>query len=210
MSQKIKQEDGTEIEVFTTEELEEAKTSAIETNNQTRAQEIDKLATELKAKEEELVKLKGKDLNFSNLREINDRLTKEVGDLKTQISIAIGGVKKDIETEAVTTAITSLAGDDKEVEKKIKFHFETTLKAVEPKNKEELNKKIQDAYLLATGEQVTPLVVPGTFSSAGAGINRPKINQTPLSPAAVEVGKKMGITDEDVKKYDKQDFSKTK
>jgi len=67
MSQKIINDMGEEIEVFTNEELEAQKESAIEdykTNNPDKTDELTKLQEDLQTKEEELSKFKNKDLNF--------------------------------------------------------------------------------------------------------------------------------------------------
>jgi hypothetical protein len=204
-------ETGEEIEVYTSTELEErqnaAKEEAIEAYKQEHpdnAEEIERLQKELEENKLALDKEKSKDKNFSELRKTKDELEKK-------LSEAIGGVKKEVNDEKITEAIGKLANGDEELAKKIKFHFDNTLAAVNPKNIEERNKKVQDAYLLARGADGAGAAGQGNpFSSAGAGMPKPKVNTQPLPAHLSTVAEKMGITAEDVKKHDKQDFSNTK
>ena len=85
MSRTITDSTGTDIEVFTADELQQQREAALEeykTGNPDKSDELAKLQDELKTKEEELTKLNGKDLNFSTLRTQKEALEKENDDLK--------------------------------------------------------------------------------------------------------------------------------
>lgn len=195
MSQKITNDDGDEIEVFTNEELEAQKQAAIEeykTNNPDKTPELTKLQEDLKAKEEELTKLKDKDTNFSNLRTAKEKAEKEIQDLKTSIDDKIGAAKKEIlegvMKEHYNDTLKNMVGDDKELLAKVELQYKRL--ADPASSKEEIAKKLSDAYTLATGN-ARPTVDMGAFSSGGVGkINIPS-SQTKLSPEEIEVGKKL-------------------
>ena len=202
---------GEDVEVFSSTELQEradaARETAVEEYKQEHpdnAEEIEKLQKELDENKKALEKEQSKDKNFSALRTAKE-------DLEKKLAEAIGGVKDEINDEKVAESIGKMSNGDVELAKKIKFHFQTTLAAVTPKNADERNKKIQDAYLLARGAEAAGAPGQGNaFSSAGAGMARPKVNAQPLPAHLATAAEKMGIGAEDVKKYDKQDFSTTK
>jgi len=200
-------ETGEEMEVFSPEEIEErevaAKEAAVEqykTEHPDNSEEIEKLQEELKTATEELGKEKNKDKNFGKLREAKEEIEKKLAD-------AIGGVEKKFEDRDLSAAIGSLTNGDDELAKKAKHHFEKTLAAVVTKTPEEFAAKVQDAMLLARGPQGGG--TGGAFHSGGAGMRTSKPVGEPLSAAAAEVAKKMGITAEDAKKYGGTEFSKT-
>lgn len=210
MPKTIKNEEtGTEETVYTAEELEAQKDEAIENykkDNPDKAAEVEKLQADLQKATEDLAKEKEKDKNFGNLRGIKEDLEKKLNDLTGSVPAL---VDQGIQKQHTEGEIKKLADGDVELEKKIRLHFETTLKAVTPKNQEEVNKKIQDAYLLATGTQASG-VTSTVLGSGGASFVRSRpANTQPLSEGAKTVGNKLGLSDKDLKDYDKQDFSNT-
>ena len=111
-------EDGTQQEVLTAEEIdaqkEEAKQEAIEAY---KAEYPDK-TDELTKLQEELDKLKGKDLNFDNLRKAKETAEKKVEDILKGVDEKISTVKKEVmdllatkeETDALNSSVLSSGG----------------------------------------------------------------------------------------------------
>ena len=216
MSKKV-EIDGVETEVFSPEEVETIKSQARQEGADEKVVEIEKLQVELKSKTEEITKLSGKEHNFANLREINERLAAEKQDIEKKLSEAIGGIRQEGQAEKVNTAIARIAGDDEELAKQIKHHFDNTLKAVEPKGQKELDDKISKAANLA-GVSIAPTSVPGVFTSGGSkpifrgnAAGQGGGNKEPLSAGQKGLGSKLGLTEKDMTdpKLDKQDFSST-
>lgn len=210
MPKTIKNEDTGEDEVlYSAEEIEAQKTEAIETykkENPGNAEEVGKLQKELDDAKEALKKAGDKDQNFGQLRDKVDKLEKEMDERVKR------GVEQTVTKQTSDNAIKALAGSDTELEKKIRFHFDNSLKGVVPSTPEEANKKAQDAYLLATGQK--PDIQPGAGnafgSSGGGGFRQPQQKKSDIKPEVAALGKnKLGLTDEDIKKYDRQDFSHT-
>lgn len=200
-------ETGEEEEVFTADEIAEkeeaAKAAAIDQYKEEhpdKTDEIEKLQSDLAAANEELGKEKNKDKNFGKLREAKEEIEKKLAE-------AIGGVDKKFEDRDLSAAINSLTNGDDELAKKVKHHFEKTLAAVVTKTPEEFAAKVQNAMILARGPQGGG--TGSAFHSGGAGIRVSKPAGEPLTGAAAEVAKKLGITPEDVKKHGGTEFSKT-
>ena len=214
MPKTIKNEEtGEDEELYTPEEVdaekEKVRTEAIDNYKKENPDKTEELETTVKERDEikvELEKLKGKDMNFGNVRKIIDDLTKRLDEKDKFIE---GQIKSGLQTAAVDTAIDEMAAGDEEMKKKIKFHFDTTLAAVKITTAEELKNKLNQSYQLAGGVPANAMPGGGAMGSGGAYPGKRKVSGSPLSPATKEVAKKVGITDEDIKKYDKQDFSPT-
>lgn len=207
MSRTITDSTGTDIEVFTADELQQQREAALEeykTGNPDKSDELAKLQDELKTKEEELTKLKGKDLNFSTLRTQKEALEKEKDDLKKEIDEKIGTAKREI-LEGVLKdhyldSLKALAGDDPELQKKIEHEYGRIKDAAA--TKEEVARKLRDAWVLATKQDD-----PGALNSAvvsSGGVSRLHIkSDKKFSPEEVELGRKLGLESKDFEKYGK-------
>ena len=206
MPKKIKNDEtGQEEELYTAEELEQIKADEIENykkDHPDQTEMVDAIQKELDDAKEALEKANSKDQNFSNLRKTVDDLTKQLGEK----------VKEGIQEHNSNEAIKSMSDGDEELEKKIRLAFETTLKAVVPKTPEEAAKKVQDAYIIATGGQSGPKPGPRGFGPGGGAPPRFKQGdgKSDLKQEVKDLGKnRFGLTEEDINKYDKQDFSTT-
>jgi len=183
---KTTNERGEEVDVYTTEELEEKKNEAVEEYKQANPSDPDvqKLQDELKQKTEELGKLKDKDHNFSQLRQTKEKLETDIEKLNKSIDEKIGIAKKEVlegmVKEHYTETLKSLSGDDKELSDKIEFHYKRL--ADVGTTKEEINKKLNDAFVLATGG-FTRKTTQRPYSSSG------------VSPLGAE--KSQPVTDEE-------------
>lgn len=205
MPHKVTLEDGSEIETFTQEELEEQKQAALDEfkqENQTaveeKTQELEAAQTELKEAKELLDKAAEKDLNFAKLREQTKKAQEKVDELKSEKTAlqqemetklgefkqeVLEGVRKDFYNDTLKT----LAGDDEELRKRIEFEY-NRLKDPASTN-EEISKKLQDAWRLAAPTSAAAPVA--AFSSAGASPIRPK-PKGDLPKEAVDLGVKLG------------------
>jgi len=122
--------------------------------------------TELKAQYEKLMeenkKLKDKELNFQKLRtkkesEISAEKKEELGSIQDQIREMEKGLEEKhrqfVESQfnqARDTKLKSLVGDDADLREKVLYHYDR-LKD-ETTTAEDVAKKLNDAYILATGE----------------------------------------------------------
>lgn len=168
MPQKIINDLGEEIEVFTAEE-KDAAIEGFKQANPDKSGEIEKLQTELTKTQEDLKKFQDKDLNFANLRSQKEAAEKRADDLKAEIDTKIGVAKKEI-LEGVmqdhySETLKSLAGEDAELQKKIEFQYKRLGDAAATKT--EVTKKLTDAYVLATAPEDRDALNTAVISSAG-------------------------------------------
>lgn len=196
MPKTISDSTGSEIEVFTAEELETQKNEAIDQykkDNPDKSEEIDSLQKDLATAKEELEKLGKKDLNFANLRQQKEAAETKVESLKKEIDDKIALAKKEI-LEGVmkdhyNEIMKSLAGDDEELKKKIEFHYNRIQDV--PTTKEEINKKLRDAWTLATKVEEASALNATVISSGG--VSRPNVkSEKKFTPEEKDFGKKLG------------------
>lgn len=187
---------GADIEVFTKEELDVQNQKAIEdfkAANPDKTPELTKLQEDLKKATDDLEKAKNKDMNFSNLREAKEALETKVKELNESIDSKVGNAKKEIldgvVKEHYSDTLAKLAGGDKELLAKIEFQYKRLGDSVG--TKAEIEKKLNDAYVLATGNSPTG-IGQRPFSSGGTSpLKVDRNNNTPLSAEEVELGKKL-------------------
>ena len=205
MSKNITDSTGVDIEVFTAIELEEQRVAAVEeykAANPDKSDEVSRLMGELETANAEVEKFKGKDLNFSNLRQQKESAEKKLTDLKDEIERKIGAVKKEILDGVLkdhyTETLNGLAGDDAELRKKVELHY-NRLQDVAA-TKEEVNKKLRDAWTLATKKE-DDVLTTSVLSSGGVSNIQAKVGGKKFSPEEKEFGKKLaqagGLTLED-------------
>jgi hypothetical protein len=186
MSKIISDSLGADIEVFTAEELQQKQNEAIE---QFKKDNPDK-AEELKQAQEELEKLKGKDMNFANLRAQKEAAEKKVEDILKGVDDKIATVKKEV-LEGVmkdhyNDTLKTLSGGDKELQDKIELQYKRI--ADTASTKEEITKKLQDAEILATGGRSN--FDNSAFSSGGVSRIKSEI-KTPMTSEEKELLNKM-------------------
>lgn len=207
MSEILKKEDGTEVEVFSPEEIEAQKQEAIEAykaENPDKSDELAEAQEKARVAEEALEKAKGKDLNFDNLRKAKEVAEKKVEDILAGVDDKINTVKKEV-LEGVmkdhyNDTIKALAGEDVELLKKIEFNYKRLGDVVS--TKQEMDKKLQDAWALST-KQETDGVNMSVFSSGGVSRLNIKSQDKKFTADEEVVASKFGISKEDIKKYSK-------
>lgn len=206
--------DGNPVEVFTPEEVEtklsEAKADneekiaeAKETVKEEMQASIEALKKQIEDKEEEMQKLASKDMNFGSLRKIKEDLEKKLVEKEEEFNVKLEEIKSVGIKEKIESTATILAAGDKELKDKIVFHYNSFQGA--PKDGEEFKTRMSNAHLLATGSK--PADISNLFPTSGGFVPKPLIDASgkgELSEAGKEVGRKMGITDEDVKKVKEQ------
>ncbi len=211
--------DGNPVEAFTTEEVDKKIEDALKTTKEEGVKTVEEVQEKLKIAEKDKKDLeeknkkpdddKGdddKDKNWAKVREMMKTKDTEIVDLKKDLLEFKEGVSVQFSQKKVEDAIGALAGDNKELVDKIKFHFDSfkidTEIEKDPAKKEEAFKaRIGNAYTLATGGQ--PPALGGTDASGKDGFVPPPPaggKGTQLSPEAEQLGKKkLGITEEEIK-----------
>jgi uncharacterized phage infection (PIP) family protein YhgE len=227
MPKKIRTEEGEELEVYTQEEIDNARDNAIEEykqENPGNAEEVKKLQEQLDTKTEELENAKAqfedlddKDKNFAKMREKVKKLEQENENLTKRIDETVGSIQNKFETNQLSNTISQLAGNDEELAKEIKEHYENTLKGVKVEKPEDFEKKVKHAYTLATGRRIEesqsqgsqPFNVgqtPGAINPMRIGNSANKKGGEGISDEAKDMARnRLGLTDEDIEKYDKPD-----
>lgn len=208
-------EKGNLVEAFTEEEvqkkIEEETEKLVEETNSSRQEEIDALQEKLdKAEqekatlEEKITKVDDKTINFKNLREkaetkdkVIEELTKKIGDLESGVNQKIDQITGTFEKQKISNLILQLAGGNKELADKIEVSYNRF--AGKPKDETELKSMLQDAYILATGDVKKSFLSGGVISAAGG--TEKKEGETKLSGDMVDLSKKFGVTDQDLKKH---------
>lgn len=185
---KITNDQGEEVEVFTAEELEQQKQAAIDQykqDNPEKTEEMERLQRERDEANQKLEdankQLEGeldKDKNFAQLRKQKEDAEAKLNELQGTIDDKIGTAKKEILEDVMrdhyNETIERLTGGDEDLKKKVEFQYK---RLQDPAGtKEEMNKKLSDAYLLAQGP-VQETVDTNVFSSGGVQKLNLKKNQ---------------------------------
>ena len=148
----------------------------------------DELAAKLKEQEDiVLAKKADEDKNFAKLREEKEAAEKALAD-----------TKKDIVDKEQNKAIDAITEGNKELKEKIQHHLKRF--EAEIKTPEDFQRVLADAYVLSAGQQV-PDKLQDVISSGGSKGNKGGgNNKLPISPEAMNVAAKLGLTEEEIKK----------
>ncbi len=171
--EKITKEDGTEVEVYTADELAKAKTEVLTAKD-----------AEIKKFQEELVKYQEKDNNFKALREAKEKAELESKTAKEMLANAVDTVKTEVLSgllkDEYSKLISNLAGSDENLKKKLEAEYNRL--SDKPTTKEEVAKKVMDAYRLATDVHI-PTMNAGVISAASGGRMRMPTQDVPAEEA---------------------------
>jgi len=200
---------GNPIVAFTEEEMDAQKETisneAIENYKKEHPEnvEVEELQTELADAKKELELFGGTDKgkNVAALRIAKESAEKKIIDLETLIKNEIGGIKTLIGRKELENNIKSLSEGDEELGKKIEFQFNRIVKDTD--SDEERKKKLGEAYVLASGGKPSN-ILNKVLGSSGAPIKQSGGAAAGFSSELVGLGKKLGITEEDIKKYNKK------
>lgn len=159
---------------------------------------------EIESVKKELEKLQNTDHNFKRLRDMTEkekeRLTATELALKEKQEKLEDDQKSFFErqvTEHKNDALNAIVGDDPELREKVLHHFDRIKD--DAVTREEINKKMREASLLATGiTHSAPSALGLASGLSGAGIKEKKqqVNQEVLEAAPM-----FGLTKEDIEKY---------
>lgn len=194
---KLTNEEGEEIEALSKEEHE--------AEIKTKEEEFGKKEKELN---EQLGKYKDKDFNFKALREAKkedrEKLLEKLSDTERKLYEEQESNKKELDDlksgliqENKDTAIDALCGDDEELKKKVLANFDDL--NIEAKTKGEMIVKVQKAYNMSVDVLERNPVLGVSRSTSEGDIKKKEKGE--LTPELKEMGKKLGLSDEDQKKY---------
>src|SRR3990167_11153641 len=126
--QKVKLEDGTEIDTYTEEELQAQKDEAIEQyklDNPDKEGELAELQEKLRETEEKLAKADDKTTNMGALRKAREDAEKKLTDFDTKLEEKVNQVKREViegvNKDYLEDNLKAFAGDDAELQKKIEY-----------------------------------------------------------------------------------------
>jgi len=108
-----------------------------------------------------------------------------------------------LEGDRVASAITAVAGTNKELADKIKFHFDKTLSGVKAVSAEEIQEKVKSAFKLSADHAGAPSPLDAARGGNPRGAGQPKFagQEVKYTPEQKAAGKVLGVTEEDYKKY---------
>lgn len=196
MPQVIQNDAGEDVEVFTKEELDAQAETA-------KAEAVAAKDAELQTAQEELAKLKEKDLNFGNLRDQKDKAEQRVEALKAEVDTKIAAaeerITKGVLKDHYDGTVAALAGNDEELRKKVEFHYGRIADVAT--DKAGMDKKLRDAYVLATASPEPDALTTTVLSSGGVGRVQAPAGAQRLSAEEQAVGQKFGLSVEDMAKY---------
>ena len=203
---------GNPIEAFTKDEveskIEETKTQL----QQETKDQLEDLTSEINTLKKEKEELLGKkdfltdeDKNWANVRNMIKERDSKISTLESQITEITEGVSKKFDAKKLEDTIRSLSDGNTDIESKIRFHFDRIKPSPESekdpaKREVDFTKRIEDAYILATGGKASGGLGGPEISSEGGFVpSLPGKSGQKLSEGGKQVGKKFGLTDDDLK-----------
>lgn len=218
---KIKQEDGTEIEVFTEAELAEkvktaettAAAAAVEefkAANPDKSAEVEKLQGELKKSQEDLdaaIAGGGNDAQIARLRKERDDAKAAAEQAGSDWKKELDGFRNEIIGDTKKEILDSLSAGDAELRKKIELEFDKY--NPDKTSKTEIKERMEKAYLLATGDKPKPGLLDGLSGMGGRGDGggyQPPVKKNEQTDNGKAIANVLGISDADRKA--KEDYDK--
>lgn len=216
MPQTFKDDEGNEVQAFTEEEINKKVEEAQEAAKQEAQKQVEEVQTQLESEKSEREKLQeqvtkaeeaggtegGDDKQSENFRTLKEALNKkdeEINNLRKEF--------EDNESRRVTEyrdrLIEQYAGQDEELKKKIQHNYDEILSGVKTKTQADIEGKVKDAFRLSSdATTVNPMDAAVSGGSPAPHKSISEGSQTPeFTKNEVELGEKMGITEEDRKKY---------
>lgn len=183
------------------EKLEEFKTQKTEETEKTATEhkeELKKLTDKITELEEDDGGDPKKKDNLVRLRKAKETAEEILKKVDEKYKGEIDGIKKEIKDGKVNSAIKRIVGDDSELQEKVKLHYDNF--KGEPKDIKEVKERIENAYILATGSKPVSSLNSDIIGTGKGGFPRTEIKGK-VSTDGASVAKKLGISDEELKKH---------
>lgn len=204
---KVKQSDGTEIEVFTEADVAARVTEAkgatakeFETKIAESKTAIETALADKKKLEEQIAANGGgnQSENFKTLKAALDKKDEDIAKLRTDMM----GIEEKRLTTARDQIVGKIAGTNKDLKDKILHHYSETLKSMPATNEEEMGKKVEAAAKLSLDKNASPDIIAAAIQGAGGpGLPINAGGSVEFTPMEKGLGNKLGISEEDFKKY---------
>jgi len=184
--------DGNEVEAFTADEL---KTHP----------EFVKLQNEFTEAQKKLEDSSGaSDEQKKRLREERDAAKKTLEEYKTSTDQKFTDLENRLFSGIKAKALNTFSKGNKEVADKLDLKYQSLMKTGEYTNDEDgINRAMTDAFTLVNGTKPTPSIMNNITGSGARGDGAPGGENTKVefSENAKTMGKMMGITEDDIKKF---------
>ncbi len=190
-----------EIEAVTPEEFEKTSTKLQELESQIKEKDeaLNKALSEKQELESKVGDTKEDHPNFKILKDTLDRKTQEIDSLKNDFESS----KKASKETLKESLLGQFVKGNKEVEDKINFHLENTLKGMSESTDKEYKEKLIAAVKLSADNASESPLNSVLNNSMGGGFNLRNGGSAGVEFTSKEkqLGAKLGITEEDYKKY---------
>jgi ABC-type phosphate transport system auxiliary subunit len=160
---------------------------------------------EVSAINEKLSKLENKDFNFKSLRDLTEEQRAKLSATETILmeqaekhKEELDALKTKINSSWEDKILTDIAGSDEELKKKVRDEYKNL--NMPNDTEQDIKLRYEKAYLLASGGKPETNL---NFSSDSGGL--PPVQQSvgKISNDVKELGKNLGLSEEDFKKYSK-------
>jgi chromosome segregation ATPase len=193
-------EDGNEVELDKSiDEIQKSyqeQTQQFEEFKKTKEEEV-------KVINEKLSKLENKEFNFKALRDMTEEEKGKLSAMELQLKQQqekhdeeIKNIKQTFIGNAKEEVLNKLAGQNEEVRKKVLEAYDSL--NLKDESKADIEARMKAAYKLAVGSDIGTNL---SYSSEGVAPIPNKVSD--VKPEVKELGKNLGLSDEDFKKYSK-------
>lgn len=201
---KITQSDGSEVEVFTQQEVEqkvraekEAALQEYKNSNPDKSAEIDKLIADLAEANRKLAEAEagGNPDQIQRLKQARDEAQKQKDDEVKRLSKDLEDFKNDTVKEVKDDLMARFTKGDSDLEKKIQYEFDRY--RTNENTKQAIRERMEKAFQLATGNRPIPTAFDSFGGAAGnRGTGHAPVQSGEISENARKIGNAFGISDE--------------
>jgi len=207
---KFYDENGNEVEGFTKEELEAKQKEVIDEyakKNPDKSKELEEANTKLEEASNKLKEYEeaggGNDAQKKRLIQQKKDAENSLENLNADFTKQINEMKEGFVSGAKMKMIEKMSKGDPELKKKIEFEYDQYNEGkTAPANEVEVQHRLEKAFLLATGKQVTPNFMDGVTSGSSRGEGQHGAGRESAgeeSDNAKAMRKAFGISDKDAK-----------
>lgn len=165
-------------------------------------EEIKSLQEKLEETNQKLSKLENKDFNFRKLEEMTEAEKEKLSSAELALKKQqeeLEEKQRSFETSFITDVkndlLSSMAGDDEELKKTIEANYNRLSDFASAKSREQIKSLLNDAYVMSVGARFVNPVLNANNVSGNSSVKTAK-----SSEGIVDIGKKLGLTDEDLEK----------